>query len=177
MKKRINLILPKEQGLSDKIIYFALHYLRYILVLTQMVVIGVFFYRFKVDQQIIDLKDELSQKQEIVAVSRPLVDEGRLLDLKIKSIADILQKQALTSQILEYLLSNFPEKIKLKSLKITEKQIEMNGISEDPIIIQIYYQRLLEEKKFDQVNLRSITKTANGFTFDMSFVNFQYKFL
>ena len=73
MKYQINLLQEKEKDISGKIIYFALHYLRYILVVTQIVVIAVFFYRFKIDQEVIDLRDELKQKQEIVQVSSPLL--------------------------------------------------------------------------------------------------------
>ena len=63
MKYQINLLQEKEKDISGKIIYFALHYLRYILVVTQIVVIAVFFYRFKIDQEVIDLRDELKQNR------------------------------------------------------------------------------------------------------------------
>ena len=177
MRKRINLLLPKEQSLSDKLIYFALHYLRYILVITQIVVIGVFFYRFKVDQQIIDLKDELAQKQEIVLVSQPLIKEAQLIDRKIKSVTDILQKQELTSQMLDYILSRFPEQIRLNDLKISGSTIDMKGISESATVIQIYYARLKKEKKFTIIDLSNIKKTPVGFSFNLKLENYQYKFL
>ncbi|PJB87766.1 hypothetical protein CO083_05355, partial [Candidatus Roizmanbacteria bacterium CG_4_9_14_0_8_um_filter_34_12] len=64
MKYKINLLLPKEKNWLDKVIYFGLNYLRYILVITQTVIIMVFFYRFKIDQEIVDLKDAVKQKQE-----------------------------------------------------------------------------------------------------------------
>jgi len=84
MKYQINLLPKKEKDFVDRGIYFALHYLRYVLVLTQIVVIAVFFYRFQIDQEIIDLKDELTQKQEIVAVSAPLLSEAQVVDVKTK---------------------------------------------------------------------------------------------
>ena len=68
MKYKINLLLPKEKNWLDKVIYFGLNYLRYILVITQTVIIMVFFYRFKIDQEIVDLKDAVKQKQEIIIV-------------------------------------------------------------------------------------------------------------
>lgn len=177
MRKRINLLLPKEQSLSDKLIYFALHYLKYILVITQIVVIGVFFYRFQVDQQIIDLKDELLQKQEIVLVSRPLVEEAQQIDRKIKSITEILQKQELTSQMINYLLSNFPENIRLNDLNINGNNIEMKGISDNATIIQIYYARLKKENKFSTIDLSNVRKTSIGFSFSLRLGSYQYKFL
>ncbi|MFZ2026464.1 MAG: hypothetical protein WAV30_04220, partial [Microgenomates group bacterium] len=94
MKYKINLLPEKEKDLLDKSIYFVLHYLRYVLVITQIVVISVFFYRFKIDQEIIDLKDELQQKQEIVAVSEPLLKEAEIVDIKTKQTREILVDQA-----------------------------------------------------------------------------------
>ncbi|MDO8741626.1 MAG: hypothetical protein Q7J11_00595, partial [Candidatus Roizmanbacteria bacterium] len=61
MKYKINLLEKKETSLLDKLTFFGLNYLRYIIVITQLVVIGVFFYRFQIDQSIIDLKEGVNQ--------------------------------------------------------------------------------------------------------------------
>ena len=68
----INLFPVSERTFSEKVLYFSLHYLRYIIVLTQITVIAVFFFRFKVDQEIIDLKEKVTQKQEIFKITKPL---------------------------------------------------------------------------------------------------------
>ena len=47
MKYKINLITKRKEKAVDKVIYFVMNYLRYILVITQIVVIGVFFYNLK----------------------------------------------------------------------------------------------------------------------------------
>ena len=122
MKYQINLLKEKEKDISGKIIYFALHYLRYILVVTQIVVIVVFFYRFKIDQEVIDLRDELKQKQEIVQVSNPLLKEAQAIDLKTREIKDILDKQSSFQQMLSYFLSVFPNKMRVTHMVINEKE-------------------------------------------------------
>ncbi|QQR63494.1 hypothetical protein IPH70_03205 [Candidatus Roizmanbacteria bacterium] len=76
MTYKINLLSKQEMSLIDKTLYFFLNYLRYILVFTQIIVIGVLFYRFRIDQNIIDLKDSLDQKKEIVQAVKPLLDEA-----------------------------------------------------------------------------------------------------
>ena len=68
MRYKINLLEKKELNLLDKLTFFCLNYLRYIIVITQLVVIGVFFYRFQIDQRIIDLKEGVEQKKEIVQI-------------------------------------------------------------------------------------------------------------
>jgi len=74
MRYNINLIEKKEVSLLDRLIFFCLNYLRYIIVITQLVVIGVFFYRFQIDQRIIDLKEGVDQKKEIVKIVLPLLN-------------------------------------------------------------------------------------------------------
>jgi len=146
MKNRVNLLLPKEQNVSGKIIYFALHYLRYILIITQLCVIGVFFYRFKIDQQIIDLKDELEQKREIVIVSDPMIKEAEAIDIKINAIGSILDKQEVTKKMLTYFFSIFPKKLTLDKLEAVGDTIIVTGIAEDPQILNI--QRTVTGYKF-----------------------------
>ena len=85
MRYTINLFSPKDKSLEDKVLYFAFNYLRCILVITQLVVIYVFFYHFTVDQQIVDLKDTLNQKQEIVSVVAPLLKQAERVDSRIKN--------------------------------------------------------------------------------------------
>jgi hypothetical protein len=52
-----------------------------------------FFYRFKVDQEIIYLKDAVAQKKEIVNISQSLLKEATAMELKVNQIKPILQKQ------------------------------------------------------------------------------------
>lgn len=177
MKNKINLLLPKEQDLSDKILYFSLHYLRYILVITQIVVIGVFFYRFQIDQQIIDLKDELVQKQEIVAVSQPLVDEARSIDRKIKSSREILQRQEDIKGMTNYLFSLFPKGLHLTDMKIGINMIDFRGISDSPVILQLFLNRLRKDSRFNSIELKNINKTTNGFSFSFTLADYKNKLL
>lgn len=177
MKNRINLLLPKEQVLADRIIYFAQNYLKYILVITQIFVIGVFFYRFKVDQQIIDLKDGLMQKQEIVDVSQPLIDEAKDIDYKIKVAQEVIKKQEDLKAMMDYLLSRFPEGVTLSDLKIGLDEISFKGISNNSIVLQAFYNKLQKEGRFKTIILKNIKKTDVGYTFLFSLASFQGKSL
>ncbi|MFS8159061.1 MAG: hypothetical protein ACMG6E_02395, partial [Candidatus Roizmanbacteria bacterium] len=85
--QQINLIPHKEKKFAEKVVYFLLHYLRYILVITQIVVILVFFLRFKIDQNVIDLEESYNQKQEILKLASPILDEAQAVSLKEKDIS------------------------------------------------------------------------------------------
>lgn len=163
MKYKINLIQEKEKDLTGKIIYFALHYLRYILVVTQIVVIAVFFYRFKIDQEIIDLRDELQQKEEIVAVSDPLLMEAQAVDLKTREVKEIVGRQNLFSRMFAYFLTVFPSAMKVSRLEISEGGMNFDGITNDPLVVKLLLEKLKSDKAFNKVELGSIRKVENSF--------------
>lgn len=173
MKYKINLFPQKNINVVDRLIYFSFHYLRYILVITQLIVIGVFFYRFKVDQEIVDLKDSLNQKQEIVMVSQPLLDEVKRVDLKVTNIKSLLAEQSTTQKMFEYFLNNFPQKFTLTKLSLDPKTINFEGITSDPTIVKVYFDRMRNEHKFVSVDLKKLAKTDNGYTFTFTLSNFK----
>lgn len=163
MKYRINLLQEKEKDISGKIIYFALHYLRYILVITQIVVIAVFFYRFRIDQEVIDLRDELKQKQEIVQVSSPLLKEAQGVDLKTREVVSVLQKQESFNEMLAYFLKVFPSKMNVKQISINETGFNFEGITADPQVIKLFLDRLKADKAFKVIELGSIRRQEDSF--------------
>jgi len=173
MKYKINLLPEKERDLLDKSIYFMLHYLRYVLVITQIVVISVFFYRFKIDQEIIDLKDELGQKQEIVAVSDPLLKQAEIVDLKTKQIREVLVDQAMFSESFTYFLSTFPQRLKLKRLSIRNGSYDFDASTTDPETIRSYIAFLKNEKRFKEVSMGSINRTGSEFLVPFILSDFQ----
>ena len=116
MKYQINLFPPKELNFVDKAVYFSFNYLRYILVITQLVVISVFFYRFKIDQEIVDLKDSLQQKEEIVNVSNSLLRDVKGIDIKSRNIKTVITQQDNFRAMTDYFLAGFPSAFFLNRL-------------------------------------------------------------
>lgn len=172
MKYQINLLQEKEKDLSGKVVYFALHYLRYILVLTQIVVIAVFFYRFKIDQEVIDLRDELQQKQEIVQVSDPLLAEAKSVDIKTREVKTILISQDSFQQMLDYFLSVFPSNMKTDHIEVSKDEIIFEGVTNDPQTIKGFLDRLHSDKYFKKINLGSIRRDESGFHAPFSLTGF-----
>ncbi len=173
MKYKINLLPEKERDFLDKGIYFILHYLRYVLVITQIVVISVFFYRFKIDQEIIDLKDELKQKQEIVAVSDPLLKQAEIVDLKTKQIREVLVNQALFTESFSYFLDSFPLHLTIKRLDIRDGTFKFDVTTTDPETIRSYLARLKKDKRFKVVTLGSIKRNDMEFFVPFTLTGFQ----
>lgn len=171
MKKyQINLIPKKKRDLTDTILYFFLHYLRYIIVMTQIVVICVFFFRFQVDQEIIDLKESIDQKQEIIKVTKPLITEANVVDNKIGQIKIILDRQETYLKNVNYIFSIIPAEIVLNRFEIENNTIKLVGISNNTLIIRHFNERLKSEAHYKNVNLTELSKVPTGFSFSINVV-------
>lgn len=174
MKYAINLLPQgRHEAFSDKVFYFILNYLRYIIIITQLVVIIVFVEKFTTDQQIVDLQESIDQKYEILSVFQPLAKDATSLSFKMKEVNNILKSQETLPKILTYLLSAFPKEIYLQQLSVKDDTVLMHGTTTDPLVLREFYRRLTVEKLFDTVDLKNINKVEAGYEFDMSFQNFR----
>ncbi|MCS6956495.1 MAG: PilN domain-containing protein [Patescibacteria group bacterium] len=165
MKYKINLLPEKEKSFIDKIVYFVFNYLRYIIVMTQLVVIGVFFYRFQIDQQVIDLRESVDQKKEIIKVVLPLLNETARVDKKTKEIFKIIRKQENFKSAINYVFSIIPESVVLTNLEVKGESFNINGQTKNPKEFQYFLNFLKKEKKFDLIQLKSIKRIEDGYIF------------
>jgi Fimbrial assembly protein (PilN). len=168
MKYKINLLPEKEKSFTDKVIYFAFNYLRYILVITQLVVIGVFFYRLQIDQRVIDLRESVDQKKEIINIVLPLLKEASRVDKKGKEIAKIIKDQENFKSMSDYIFSIIPESIVLNSFDFKNNVLTLVGSSADPKQIQMFINFLKTEKKFKNIELKNLKKTETSYIFTIS---------
>ncbi|OGK25452.1 hypothetical protein A2954_07665 [Candidatus Roizmanbacteria bacterium RIFCSPLOWO2_01_FULL_37_12] len=173
MKYKINLISQKKEKSVDKIIYFVLNYLRYILVITQIIVIGVFFYRFKIDQEMVDLQEGVAQKKEIILVSQPLIKEAKKQALRLDEARSIVAKQTTFLAAMDYLLSLFPENLYLTKIRLAKNSISMVGYTQDPQSINNFLGKLKNEGKFKKILLKNIKKGEQGMEFTFEFSSYK----
>lgn len=167
MKYKINLLSRRKEQPLERLIYFMLNYLRYILVITQIVVIGVFFYRFKVDQELVDLQETVNQKKEIIQVSQPLIKEAKKEASRLNQLESIITKQQTFLEETDYLLALFPENFFLNKMQVSKDTIFMDGYTQDPQSIKKFLYRLKKEAKFKKVELKNIKKIDLGLEFSL----------
>lgn len=170
MKKYLINLKPKEaQNFSDKLVYFFLHYLRYVIVMTQIVVIGVFFFRFQIDQEIIDLKESIGQKEEIIKVTKPLVDDGKAINDKTTFIKSLLDDQKRDNNTISYLFSIVTQDMILKNLKMEDKKITVMGAATNVEAIKNFVARGESDKQFKKIVLGDVSKDTTGYAFLVEF--------
>jgi len=167
MKYLINLFPKPKQNISEKVIYFTTHYLKYVLVITQFVAICVFFFRFKVDQEIVDLRDKLHQKESILVATDGLISRIKEIDSKMRHVKDIIQNQNAFRQEYTYLFSTLPQDVKISSLDISSGEVSLSGVASTINPIRTLNDTLVKDKKYQKVSLLNIEKSNEDFLFNM----------
>lgn len=165
----------KEIDFSRKVLSFFLDYIRYILVITQLIVIGVFFYRFSIDQNIIDFKDSIRSRQEIIKETKPLVQEIEKTDFQLKEIKKIVSLQGAYEEMIEYAFSEFPASITLSKLSVENNAMSFDGFSQNARDLQSFYAKLKQGKRFETTQLENVKRVDNGYTFTMQLKKFAQK--
>lgn len=163
----INLLPEKSRSFTEKVLYFALHYLRYIIVITQIVVITVFFYRFTIDQQIVDLKEKVNQKQEIIKITAPIVVEAAQISGKMSYIQKQITTQDLFLARITTVFSTIPKEISLFDFEVTEKHVLLKGKSITIEAVRYIHAVLQKKPGFKKVRIDTVVKDQMGFIFSM----------
>lgn len=163
-------LLPKEKNkLTDKILHFLLYYFRYIIVITQIVVIAVFFFRLREDQKVINLKQAYVQNQQILSAMAPIVAEAESLDGKIKTVEEKLTTQDEYVKQLDAVIKNVPVDLIVDSITVNEGVISITGYSETSLSIRSLRKRLSLEEGFNDVVINAIDRIfLNRYTFTMT---------
>ncbi len=169
---KINLLRKKEESLNKRILYFTTHYLRYILVITQLVIIVVFFYRLKVDQEVVDLSEAVKQKEEIITVSYPLLQEAKLVDRQIGVIKNVAKKEDFFLDEFNYITHSIPEGISLKHLSFNKEGVNVKGSALTAASLEFFYKKMREDGKFCKVNLKGVNKKMESIEFEMLLSDF-----
>lgn len=173
MKYDINLAPRASSNFLQRIFYFFSNYLRYILVITQLVVIGTLFARFQLDQNIIDLKESIEQKKEIVKTASFLVNEADRIETKTNSIRSVTRNQSRLIEMMEYVFGPFPQDLFLSSLEVNNLSLRMTGVALDATQLQLFFNFLKKDKRFVTITLEDLKKGDDGYTFIIALNNFR----
>jgi hypothetical protein len=163
-KININLIIKKDEDInySGQLLSWAIKYGRYIIILTQIFVLSVFFLRFKLDRDHTDLKDSVTQKQAIVESITDLETEIKHVQNVISHVKEITSNQDLIQKIVFLLEQITPSDMIYSKLSITNQEISFEASALNLKSFNYLLKKLLSENKFSDITLTSITRRIDG---------------
>jgi Tfp pilus assembly protein PilN len=166
---QINLI-PRsefESSFLGRVLTWLLTTFRYIVIITEMVVMVAFFSRIWLDAKNADLADELRQKEAVLAATKDFEDDFVASQQKIAILKEAIAKGGATTQALDEIVALTPSDVVLISYSDTEDGIILRASSPTEQAIAQHLVNLESSDLFTAVNLSQI-RTGQ----DSSFLEF-----
>lgn len=122
----INFVKNKQIPLFDKFMNWALTVGRLIVILTEIIALLAFVYRFSLDEKLIDLHSAIKQKQTLISLLKQDEDKYRNLQDRIVLASDLMEKNAKTNKIVLNIVGLVPQGAKIDSISFNKDKININ---------------------------------------------------
>ena len=167
---RINLLSKKERLFVSEAFLFLNTYAKYIIIITQLLVLAVFLAKIVLDQSVIDLKEAVDQKNYIILSAEEMIQNNNHFADKLEDIAKIIEANDRLHKIITTTLNNIPKTITLDKIEFTGKMFVMLGHTSDPLDIQKMQLRISKKTKLE-TKISSIGKEFNIYHFELTIEN------
>lgn len=160
----INLLIKNKAGnsLSEQFLAWILTYGRYIIIITQIIVLSVFFFRFKIDRDHTDLKELVTQKQAILESLTDLETEIRRVQGRLANIHIISANQDSLLKVIRFLQQRTPSDTSFTNLILNSESISFLASSGNLRSFSYMLRQLQQDKKFSEVTLQDMNRKADG---------------
>lgn len=152
-------LLPKERIEKEPLSQFlqwALTFGRYIIIFTEGIVLIVFLSRFWLDSQIIDLKQIITQKAQIVQSAESFEREFLEVQAKMDKI-QTLQKELFTgSRYFTIIEETIPQEAVLTKFSVNQDGINIQGTTNSYDVVTAFVYALKNREEFVEANLVSL---------------------
>lgn len=167
-KKEINLLKSAgETNIWSDLLDWTINIGRWIVVLTEFVVICAFLSRFYFDTKLANLFDEINQKRAIVESAAAFEEQFRQVQERIKIVESLLKEKSYFYPYLETISQNLPQDITLDSIEIFSKQeIILSGKGNKFSLA--WFVKTIKGSSFEDVSIEKISSSgedANVFNF------------
>ena len=125
----LNLLPPTEfeKSFWGRFLKWAVVAGRYIIILTELVVIAAFLSRFKLDQDLASLNAEIEQQVAILDAYSSVEDEFLGVQAKLMNVKNILSRQLNSQSIVNNLVANIPLPVKASVITVSSDQTAVSA--------------------------------------------------
>lgn len=122
----INLATNKQIPLLDKFMSWALTIGRLIVIITEVIAISAFVYRFSLDEQLIELHDQIKNKQTLVSLLKNDENKYRNLQERIALAANFSEKNNKTNKIIKDIIDLSRLETKINNLTLNKEKVDVS---------------------------------------------------
>ena len=99
---------------------------RLIVIITELIAVSAFLYRFSLDERLIDLHSAIKQKQTLISLLKQDENKYRNLQDRIAIAKTFSEKSTKTNKIVRNIIDLIPLGIKINDLTLNKDRINMN---------------------------------------------------
>lgn len=176
---RLNLNLLYSQGAGNKLpirfIRWLISYGRFIVVVVEIVVVSAFVYRFKLDADLANIKEQINE--QIPYIESLSVNEAKIqqTNLRLSVIKKTYAASVKWHDILSKILRNTPTSIKFTNLSLeaaestnTPYPFKISAQATTNNAVAVFLARLKKEDGFFDINLTSIALEEGQIVFTVT---------
>ncbi len=159
----VNLIRGRKPHVVDYFIGWALNVGRILVIVTELVALGAFLYRFGLDKQLVDLHDRIIQEQNIIKFSKKNEDTYRNLQTRLDLANSIITNENQASKTYTDITSLIPAQMAVKDFVFTPDSVKFDGSIQSITQLATMVNNIKNYPGVDIVSLDSIeNKTTNS---------------
>ena len=152
----------------NRIMVWITTYGRYIMITTELVVLIAFASRFSLDRKLSDLKENITQKQEILEVNVDLENEIRQVQDKLSAIKLLIVDQPIPVDALVIIYTLLPTGTYMDSLKIDNTKLTANVTANSSESFTQFISNFSSTKTLAGVEIGKVGKRPSGIQFTLT---------
>ncbi|MBI4089377.1 MAG: hypothetical protein HY424_01560 [Candidatus Levybacteria bacterium] len=122
----INLVKNQQVPLLDRFMSWALTVGRLIVILTEIVAVIAFIYRFSLDEKLVDLHSKIKQKQTLISLLKSDENKYRNLQDRIALAATFSEKGSKANKTVKGIIDLMPPGIKIDNFTLNKDRINID---------------------------------------------------
>lgn len=159
----INLVKDRKPHLLDQFIGWAVTIGRALVIVTELVALGAFLYRFGQDRQLVDLHDKIAQEQNIVNFLKKNELTYRNLQTRLDLANTIILNQTQVSKTFQDILNLIPGDMTIKTITFAPDTMKIDASVGSVTSLSGFVDALKTYPTIDNVSIDKIeTKTASA---------------
>lgn len=160
----LDLFKPQGQApkIYEKLLTWTLSSGKFILIFVELVVIGCFLYRYKLDADLKNLNDQIAIEVNQIKAQQTTEHQIRLTQFQLQSLGQIKNDSLDYPELLTKISQDTPKQTKLTSIEITKQnsapfpEIIISGGSSNTTEVAALIQALQKDNEFSNITLSSV---------------------
>ena len=145
-----------ERTSFGKFLKWLLNIGRWIIIVTELIVIIAFISRFKLDRDLTNLNEEIKQKQAIVTSYSDFEEEFLFLQKRLSTIEGLRKTQIEANKVIDVFAQLTPVGVKISNLTLAAKEISLIATANSEFSFATFLKNLKNSSQIKDVSISNV---------------------